>query len=431
MRKSRMNYFRLSTWLLSAAGLVISVPANAGRIDANFLEDDPEDPAVEIAGTETAQASSALPDAPPPPTDPVEFKLVWAQFADLPISGDADDTLRYGGKLDAYLDIKGSAFGLDDSLSLHLHPEFRYGEAANGVIGLIPSNSAMFYPDSDGEQFDLSVNITKRWQSGTSLTVGKVNVLEVARDLPISGGGGSEGFQNLAFALPPSAIVPSSIFGALLSVPTEKALIRVWVFDPDVQSRRSGFDDLFENGVAALASVTVPTKVGGTRGFVALKLMGSTRDNIAARSLPDILVPAPGSGFGGESGEFAAVFAAGNYLVGGPGPDGGIGLFGQVYASGGEPTFLDYSGQIGIAGNPPGRPQDRFGLGWYRYSLTDSLVDVLSTRLALEDEEGIEAFYTVGVTDWLRVTANLQVIDSAVTVRDTGVLAGLRVVSAF
>ena len=86
---------------------------------------------------------------------------------------------------------------------------------------------------------------------------------------------------------------------------------------------------------------------------------------------------------------------------------------------------------LGISGNPRFRPQDRFGVAWFRYSLTNQLVRVLDQRLALEDEEGVEYFYTLGLGKGLEVTANVQVIDSAVTVRDAGVVAGLRVTAAF
>ena len=75
--------------------------------------------------------------------------------------------------------------------------------------------------------------------------------------------------------------------------------------------------------------------------------------------------------------------------------------------------------------------QDRFGIAWFRYSLTNQLVRVLSNRLALEDEEGLEAFYTVELAKPVRLTASIQVIDSAVTVRDTGVIAGLRLTTRF
>ncbi|MEZ5696994.1 MAG: carbohydrate porin [Sphingomonadaceae bacterium] len=379
---------------------------------------------------------STKPAPPPPATIQPASKLVrvhgvWSQFSELPLAGDAPNTLTYGGKLDGYIDIGGSAFGADNSITVHVRPEFRYGEDSNGLIGLIPSNTELFYP-GDGEVFDLSLSVTKRWKSGVSLTVGKVNVLDLAEHLPVIGGGGHEGFQNLAMALPPSAVVPAKITGVLLDVPTKKVLYRFWVFDPAVQSRRSGLEDPFDRGVAFLGSVTFPVNLDGKHGYYAVKLAGSTRSAIADDALPAVLVPGPGSTFGQRKGEMSVVLAAYQNVAEYPeAPGKGWGLFGQVYISRGDPTFLDRSALFGISGNPRARPQDRFGIAWFRYSLTNKLVDALSARLALEDEEGVEAFYTLQVAKPLRVTASLQVVDSAIAARTTGVLGSLRVSTRF
>lgn len=376
-----------------------------------------------------APAASVPPE--PPQTDPVKFKLVTSQFVDMPVQGSAAETLRYSGRADAYLDISSSAFGGDDSLTLTVRPEYTWGKDSNGEIGLIPNNTALFRGEGRGD-FDLSVSVSKRWNSGAKLIVGKVNVLDQGAKLPVVGSDGHYGFQNLSMALPPSAIIPNTITGALLEVPTEKVLYRLWVYDPDSQYQRSGFETAFESGVGFLGSVTFPVKIGGKPGYYALKLSGSTRDDINADSLPSVLIPSPGSGFGNQKGEFAAVLAGYQYLDVYPeAPGKGWGIFGQVYMSNGDPTFLDRSAMLGISGNPRFRPQDRFGAAWFRYSLTNQLVRALDQRLALQDEEGVEYFYTLGLSSNVQVTANIQVIDSAVAARDTGVMAGLRLTTQF
>ncbi len=276
------------------------------------------------------------------------------------------------------------------------------------------------------------MSVSKRWNFGAKLTVGKVNVLDLGAKLPVVGSDGHYGFQNLSMALPPSAIIANTLTGAFLEVPTEKVLYRLWVFDPDSQYQRSGFETAFESGVGFLGSVTFPVKVGGKPGYYALKLSGSTRDDINADSLPAALIPSLGSGFGNKSGEFAAVLAGYQYLGVYPeAPGKGWGIFGQVYISNGDPTFLDRSAMLGISGNPRFRPQDRFGAAWFRYSITNGLVRPLDQRLALQDEEGVEYFYTLGLSDNFEVTANVQVIDSAVSARDTGIMAGLRLTASF
>lgn len=376
-----------------------------------------------------APAASVPP--PAPPAKPVTTRVVVSQFLDAPVSGSAAETLRYGGRADAYVDVKGGALGIDDSLTLTIRPEFTWGKTSNGAIGLIPNNTALFRGEGR-DDFDLSASVTKRWRSGAHLTIGKVNVLDQGGRLPVVGSDGHFGFQNLSMALPPSAIIPNTITGALLEVPTEKVLYRLWVFDPDSQYGRTGFETAFKSGVGFLGSVTFPVRIGGKPGFYAIKLSGSTRDDINADSLPRALVPAPGSRFGNRQGEFATVLAGYQYLAVYPeAPGKGWGVFGQVYLSNGDPTFLDRSAMLGISGNPRFRPQDRFGAAWFRYSLTDRLVDALSQRLALQDEEGVEYFYTLGLSQHLQVTVDVQVIDSAVSRRDTGVIAGLRLTASF
>ena len=426
----RLSAFSRASLLCGAAAglLATSQAAMATNMEATEIEV----PATDASSQPAAPTTPAIATVPAKQaSSPVKTRIVLSQFADAPISGDADKTLRYSGRVDGYVDIHGSAFGADDSLTLTFRPEYTWGKDSNGVIGLIPSNTALFRGENSGD-FDLSVSLSKHWNSGANLTVGKVNVLDLGAKLPVVGSDGHHGFENLSLALPPSAIIANTITGALLEVPTKKVLYRLWVFDPDSQYQRSGFETAFRSGVGFLASATVPVRIGGKPGFYALKLSGSSRNDINADSLPAALIPSPSSSFGHKRGEFAAVLAGYQYLGVYPeSPGKGWGIFGQIYVSNGDPTFLDRSGFVGISGNPRKRPQDRFGLAWFRYSLTNSLVDALSARFALQDEEGVEAFYTLGLHKNFQLTADVQVVDSAVTVRDTGILAGLRLTASF
>ncbi|MEM6267460.1 MAG: hypothetical protein AAF707_08030, partial [Pseudomonadota bacterium] len=350
-------------------------------------------------------AAQAAPQAPPPPvqraTDakpdkgPIDARLVVSQFVDLPVAGDADDIVRYAGRADAYVNVAGSAFGLDDSFTLTLRPEFTWGETSNGEIGLIPGNTALFRPEGAGD-FDLSASVTKTWKSGTKLTVGKVNILDISGALPIVASDGHYGFQNLGLALPPTAVVPNTITGALLEVPTKTMIYRLWVFDPDSQYERTGFETAFESGVAFLASAARRTKIAGKPGVVNVAVVGSTRSGPAFDILPLALTPTPGGIFGDEENELALQLSAYQFLDLYPeAPGKGWGILARFQASTGDPTFLDYSGYFGISGNPRKRPQDRFGLAYFHYSLTDELVDDIAFRLGIEDEQGVEAFYTL------------------------------------
>lgn len=378
----------------------------------------------------TKPAPSVAEDKPARKKPDIEF--VWTQFLATSIREGVDDSWRYGGRFDIYAKVPGSSLGLDDSITLNIHPELRYGKSINGEIGILPVQTGLFYPTDQGEQFDLSLSVKKTWQSGTSLEVGKVNVLDIAAGLPVVGGGGIEGFENLAFALPPSTIVPQEMLGAMLTVPTKGALYRLWVFDPVIQTQEIGFESPFSTGVGALASVTFPVKLGGKPGYYAIKLSGTTRKGPPVEVLPAALRPVPGGSFGNARGQASVVLAAYQYLgLYKDAPGKGWGAFGQVFFSDGDPTPLDVSGIFGISGDVPFRPQDHFGIAWFRYSLADKLVRDLAPFVAFEDEEGVEAFYTFQLAKPLRITADVQYIDSTVAARKPGWTVGLRVVTRF
>lgn len=393
----------------------------------------PQSQPIALAGIAPAIALQGKALMPPAPPQRSKARLVVSQFLDVPAAGSADPIARYSGRADAYIDLGGSSFGLDDSWQLHIRPELTWGKTSNGAIGLIPNNTALFRPEGAGD-FDVSVNITKRWKSGTSLTFGKINVLDISGGLPVVESDGHYGFQNLGLALPPTAVVPNTLTGVQLEIPTSKFIYRFWVFDPDSQYERTGFETAFESGVAFMAAAAYKARIGKMPGIYNFAVVGSTRKRFAEDILPRALTPPPQpiGTFGNESGELAVQLSAYQFLKLYPeAPGKGIGILARFQASTGDPTFLDYSGYFGISGNPRGRPQDRFGLAYFHYSLTDELVEDIAFRLPIEDEDGIEAFYTVGFGKGFEFTLNAQVIDSAVEFRDRGVLVGGRLTKAF
>jgi porin len=381
-------------------------------------------------------ASSILPvampmgaPAIPAMTDSFNAKLVVSQFTTIPVAGDVPNTFRYSGRADAYFDVGGSLFGLDDSFTLSVRPELTWGQNTNGEIGLIPTDTAAFRPGGKGE-FDVSINIRKRWSSGVSLTLGKVNALDIAGSLPIVGSDGHYGFQNLGVALPPTAIIPNTLTAAMLEVPTEGWLFRAWVFDPDSQFERTGFETAFENGVAGLVAATKITRIGRNPGFYSVGVAASTRSSPNTELLP--LPLPPGGAFGDEENEIALSLSAYQFVQVYPeAPGKGWGLLGRFQVSDGDPTFLDWSVYFGLAGNPKFRPQDRFGVAWFRYSITDELVDDVAFFLQLEDEEGVEGFYTFEFAKGFQLTANAQVVNGGVATADTGVILGMRLTAGF
>lgn len=389
-----------------------------------------QDPAVKVVTADEPNNAGALSGAP---SDPVDIKVVASHFLDAPISGDARSVVRYGGRVDGDIRMSASAIGGPSNLTLKLRPEYSWGKDSIGEIGLIPNNTGLFRSEGRGD-FDLSASLEHKWANGTTLEVGKINLLDVSATIPLIESNGHFGFQNLGISLPPSGVAPNTITGATLLIPDGKMIYRLWAFDVDSQFQRSGFENPFENGIAFLGSATRVVNLGGNPGFYTFALVASTRDDFARDILPTALTPPPlpQATFGDESGELAVQLSAYQFVKRYPEAKGkGWGIIARVQASLGDPTFLDYSGYFGISGNPRFRPQDRFGLAYFQYSLTDELVDDIAFRLGLEDEQGIEAFYTYQFDDTFGLSANLQVVDSAVAARATGVTAGLRLTTQF
>lgn len=368
-----------------------------------------------------------------PAPKPLDVNFLASHFLDSPISGDAPSTLRYGGRVDGFITANASAIGGPSNLTLKLRPEIRWGEDSNGEIGLVPSNTALFRPEGRG-RVDLSASLEYKWDSGATLEVGKMNVLDITAQTPLIESNGHFGFQNLGVALPPTGIAPNTMTGAMLTVPKGSVLYRLWLFDVDSQYARSGLEDPFENGAAFLAAATKITNFGGNPGFYTFALVGSTRDDFARDLLPSALTPPPQpiGTFGNESGELAVQLSAYQYVERyAETPGKGWGILARFQASMGDPTFLDYSGYFGVAGNPRFRPQDRFGIAYFQYSLTDELVEDIAFRLGIEDEQGVELFYTYQFADNHGLTFDVQVDDSAIAPRSVGVTVGLRLTSKF
>ncbi|NCP12490.1 MAG: hypothetical protein GW859_11210, partial [Sphingomonadales bacterium] len=73
------------------------------------------------------------------------------------------------------------------------------------------------------------------------------------------------------------------------TVPKGKMIYRAWVYDPDSQYQRTGFETAFESGVGFMAAAARRTCVGNMPGIVNLAIVGSTRDSFAQDILPRAL----------------------------------------------------------------------------------------------------------------------------------------------
>jgi porin len=114
-------------------------------------------------------------------------------------------------------------------------------------------------------------------------------------------------------------------------------------------------------------------------------------------------------------------------------PARGWGIFAEIAKSDGNPNFLQWSAYVGFGGTGlvAGRPDDRFGVAYFKFGISEdlksqlSLLTPLSPLFALTDQSGVELFYNVAVTPWLRVTADLQFIKPAQAAFPDAIYAGI------
>ena len=106
----------------------------------------------------------------------------------------------------------------------------------------------------------------------------------------------------------------------------------------------------------------------------------------------------------------------------------GLGIYGKAAVTDGNPNPIKTSFIGGLAGHRivPGRPHDSFGIGYFRYDFSDDLKSAVQPLLNIDAEQGIEVFYSLAVTPWFRVAADLQWIQPASGDNDDAWVGGLR-----
>jgi porin len=368
----------------------------------------------------------------------IEVEPRVTQFYQGLAAGEGDLGYEYGGKADLLVTTDLARLGFWDGLSMTLHGEYNFGNSVNGRGGvLIPVNAALNFPGIEGaDAYDLSsLYFVQEFGDSNTVVFGKINMIDiVAGKRPFLGGAGIDAFWNLTFVAPPTGTVPAYLLGALLSVRTEQATYRLWVYDPASYVNELSLADAFEDGVTVRGSVQVPVTIAGRRGNQGLTALYSTQDGTDLSNLDEILVPTPEPGtVATKNSRYYFAWSFDQYLYQpAASPDEGVGLFGQVGISDGNPNALHWSFLIGLGGTGlvPGRSGDNWGIGYYYDSLSDYLKDALAPTVQLRDEQGLEIFYNLAVTPWFSLGADLQVIRPGLS-SDTAVLPGLRAVIRF
>ncbi len=383
---------------------------------------------------------------------------VWVtQFYQSQIEGDATKAWFYGGKTDAFLRLDSDKLGLWSGFHVNTQFEHAFGDNVNRKdFALIPVNTALAYLDRDGYHTALSLTVTQDFGDHVSASAGKFNMMTLASQTPLIGGGGIDTFMNRAFALPSTGVAYTAAKGApvdrlVISAPYLLAAALTFKTDPIVQKSPAIFTLLLadprsaqdpqviehplEKGWAFGASATLPVEIAGLQGFQTVRAAYSNAKGIDLEAVAERPIPVTPGTIGLKKGYWFTSYAIQqNIFQSDANPAVGWGLFTLATFSDGNPNPVKWSTLAGLAGNNllEGRENDRWGAGFFQYQPSGPLLDSLAA-LGIERrcERGIEAFYNLAITPWLRLSADLQVIDPWNPARSQATYAGLRLQTKF
>lgn len=365
----------------------------------------------------------------------IDIRASWTQFGQSLIQGDGDHSTEWGGKGDLIINLDGEKLGLWPGFSVNIHQEVLAGDdaLAQGDGSYIPVNTALAFPRLGDEEADTSILISQRITDKITATFGKFNMLDAAARTPLLGGGGLNTFMNTALAAPISGVTPPYIVGGSLSIATKPLSFSIFVYDPRNAQDWDVVTNPFSEGVTLSVSSTLSTSFFGLPGFYSMRGVLSTDEGTDLRDIPQLILPSGSpTSVGTANNRWYVSVSAQQYLWQNPDdPSKGWGVFGQIGLSDENPTVVGTSFFVGLGGNAmfKDHPNDRWGVGYFRYQLSDVLTSALAAppiNTSFGPEAGIEAYYTHEFTPWLEVTADLQWLNGFEVDGDDSVFASLR-----
>lgn len=345
------------------------------------------------------------------------------------LSGSGGNEFDYGGRIDVLLDFDAGKLGLWEGGVLRTHTEYRYGDLSANLGGvLVATNTGRLLPTGEDDEWVVtSIHLAQRIGERASLLIGKINALDLLAGDPFFGGGGGQTwFLNMAFAAPPSGVTPASIIGAVLSIRGSPFNWTFMVFDPEDRTDDYWPDALLDSGINVSVSANFTGLLAGRTSSVTVTGTYTTKDGA---DLGELLLPPELQTGDRDDSWFLGVQFAHFLRQNSQRPGDGWGLFVKLGGSDGNPNPFQSSlmGGIGGRGLFASRPNDSFGIGYFYVNFSDDLQSSLDPFLSFEDEQGVEAFYTYLVKDWLPITADLQYVNPGLGDTGDAFVAGLRV----
>jgi porin len=346
-------------------------------------------------------------------------------------SGSGNEVWRHGAKGDLKVVLDSTKMGFWPGTIVVFHQEWNWGRDVNGVGSgvLLPVNTPMGLPRLGGDNQNTSINVTQNFGDVFSVSVGKFNLLDLAARTPILGGGGLDTFQHVGLAVPISGVTPPYIVGGIATMKMPYVIVTGMIYDPRNAQNPDVWNKPFTDGRTYSLSATVPTKFYDLPGFYGVKGAYSDKKGLDLSAIPELALPT-GTGFRQQKQGyryFSLSMQQFLYVVPGA-PGQGFGIFAEYGVSEGNPNPFKSHLIAGVSGTGVfDRPLDRWGIGYFKYVLSKDLKDSLvQIRQRRQDEWGVEAYYNLAVTPWLRVTANVQWVRPGDPAKERATYAGLR-----
>ena len=359
----------------------------------------------------------------------ITFDMSLTQVGQGVIDGGKDEGWKYGGRGDFTFNLDTQKLGLWPGGFLTVEVEGNFTDAVNSKTGaLMPVNSNQVYPmpkvpgSNDGNNLNVpALSFMQFFSPYAGVLLGKLDTTSGDAN-EFAHGKGDTQFFNLAFNINPVALVavPYSTLGAgVILLPTKDpkaAIINFSVLQTNGQASTIGFSDLHSNQLTFTGEARVRTDFFGLTGH---HLIGGGYSNKTFTSLDESLrFSIENRTIEKQDGSWMVYYNFDQYLYEPQKGSGqGIGIFGRFGVSDGNPNPMHFSFSIGTGGKGiiPGRPLDRFGLGYYYIVVSNpNFTGLLGrTREFLRNEYGFEIFYNFAITPWLQLTPDIQVIRPA------------------
>lgn len=380
----------------------------------------------------------------------VQLGLEWTQGVQAVVDGGRDRETEYIGTLDYLVSLDLHRMGLLPGALVKIRAESRYGNSVNGIAGpLLPVYLDAVVPFTDEPDEDVLVYITNLTyyqflSEKLGFYVGKMDTFD--GDLTeFASGRGVKQFSNFNLIFNPvvSMLVPYSTLGAgVFCHPNEALTLTASVINTVDSSSTSGFDDIGEGSTGLLAATWQYT-LGGLPGGQNLSFAYAWDNDFT--DLNQFFVLEPGEALAPNTVDDSwAVFWSGwqylyteepakgplNLMNGTPDLEG-VGLFLRAGTADEDTNPVDWaiSGGLGGRGILPRRDNDTFGVGAFHTVLRD---DIFGPHLKIDDHtQGFECFYNIAVTPAAQLTLDAQVVTSAFSKIDDGVVLGARLHLSF